>query len=198
MIGFLRGNPVYIGKDYCLLDVGGVGYRVYADARTLQTMHIGSETMVYTYLSVREDALTLYGFSEQQSYELFLELISVSGIGPKVAMGIISSITAERFARAIQGKEIKVLTKLPGIGKKSAERMVLELKDKVGWVRSDDDAPDNEFVPIEDSVASEAVQALISLGYSEDEIMPVMKDISSKYDKVEDLIKNTLKEFARR
>ena len=198
MIGFLRGNPVYIGKDYCLLDVGGVGYRVYADARTLQTMHIGSETMVYTYLSVREDALTRYGFSEQQSYELFLELISVSGIGPKVAMGIISSITAERFARAIQGKEIKVLTKLPGIGKKSAERMVLELKDKVGWVRSDDDAPDNEFVPIEDSVASEAVQALISLGYSEDEIMPVMKDISSKYDKVEDLIKNTLKEFARR
>ena len=153
---------------------------------------------MYTYLSVREDALTLYGFSEQQSYELFLELISVSGIGPKVAMGIISSITAERFARAIQGKEIKVLTKLPGIGKKSAERMVLELKDKVGWVRSDDDAPDNEFVPIEDSVASEAVQALISLGYSEDEIMPVMKDISSKYDKVEDLIKNTLKEFARR
>ena len=198
MIGFLRGNPVYIGKDYCPLDVGGVGYRVYADARTLQTMHIGSEAMVYTYLSVREDALTLYGFSEQQSYELFLELISVSGIGPKVAMGIISSITAERFARAIQGKEIKVLTKLPGIGKKSAERMVLELKDKVGWVRSDDDAPDNEFVPIEDSVASEAVQALISLGYSEDEIMPVMKDISSKYDKVEDLIKNTLKEFARR
>ena len=198
MIGFLRGNPVYIGKDYCLLDVGGVGYRVYADARTLQTMHIGSEVMVYTYLSVREDALTLYGFSEQQSYELFLELISVSGIGPKVAMGIISSITAERFARAIQGKEIKVLTKLPGIGKKSAERMVLELKDKVGWVRSDDDAPDNEFVQIEDSVASEAVQALISLGYSEDEIMPVMKDISSKYDKVEDLIKNTLKEFARR
>ena len=90
------------------------------------------------------------------------------------------------------------MTKLPGIGKKSAERMVLELKDKVGWVRSDDDAPDNEFVPIEDSVASEAVQALISLGYSEDEIMPVMKDISSKYDKVEDLIKNTLKEFARR
>ena len=121
MIGYLRGKVTHLLTDYCLLDVQGVGYRVFVAGSTRNHLRLGEEAMLFTHLSVREDAMLLYGFYSQQEYDLFQLLISVSGVGPKVALGILSAITVESLCRAIQQKQASVLTKLPGIGKKSAE-----------------------------------------------------------------------------
>lgn len=130
MIGYLKGVISHIFVNSCFIDVHGVGYRTYAPASTLDTLCVGQEAMLYTYMSVREDAIVLYGFATQDEYDLFMLLIGVNGVGPKVALGILSAGTADSFRLAVHQKDIKSLTKMPGIGKKTAERIVLELQDK--------------------------------------------------------------------
>ena len=127
MIGYLKGVISHIFVNSCFIDVHGVGYRTYAPASTLDTLCVGQEAMLYTYMSVREDAIVLYGFATQDEYDLFMLLIGVNGVGPKVALGILSAGTADSFRLAVHQKDIKGLTKMPGIGKKTAERIVLEL-----------------------------------------------------------------------
>ena len=197
MIGYLHGKVTYLLTDCCLLDVQGVGYRIFSADSTRNRIHIGDEVTLFTYLNVREDALLLYGFHSQEEYSLFQLLISVSGIGPKGALGILSAITMDRLCQAIQQKQTAVLTKLPGIGKKSAERMILELKDKVSFAADADEAAfTGEPVP-EDDMFGEASAALLSLGYTQAEIAPVLRK-GSKCTSVEELIKFALKEFAGR
>ena len=199
MIGFLRGKVVQLLQDYCLLDVGGVGYRVYIPASTRSRLKNGEEAMLYTHLAVREDAMTLFGFESQEEYQGFQLLISVSGIGPKVAMGILSSITIARLFQAIHGKQIAVLTKLPGVGKKSAERLILELKDKSAGLAGAD-ADDGALAPAgtaPDESTSDAVAALSALGYSQDEISSVLRRITKPMT-TEETIRFALKEFAGR
>ena len=196
MIGYLRGKVTYIFADYCFVETNGIGWRVFAPDGLLRQLHVGEEKMFFTYMNVREDAMQLYGFSERGDYDVFLLLLSVSGIGPKVAMGILSAVSAERLCQAINGKQIKVLTKLPGIGKKTAERMILELKDKL--VAGDSSEAGEDFAEAAgDGVASEAAAALISLGFSSVEIAPVLKKIKPS-DRTEDVIKMALKELAGR
>ena len=199
MIGYLRGKVTYLLTDYCLLDVQGVGYRVFVAGSTRNQLRLGEEATLFTYLNVREDAMLLYGFYSQQEYDLFQLLISVSGVGPKVALGILSAITVEGLCRAIQQKQAAVLTKLPGIGKKSAERLILELKDKVSFAGASEDALDLSDLqePLGDDLLSEASAALISLGYTQAEIAPVVKK-AGKLSSVEEMIKFALKEFAGR
>ena len=203
MIGFLRGKVEYISMDYCLLDVGGVGYRVFVSGNTRSQLKNGQETMLYTYLNVREDAMLLYGFLTQAEYELFQLLITVSGIGPKVAMGIIGAITPEALSQAVQNKNVKALTALPGIGKKSAERMILELKDKLHF------SDDGEFTEtgigivsgeIGDDIYSEAMAALMALGYSQGEVSEVFSSFGSLDQEadVQMVIKMALRELSRR
>ena len=120
MIGFLRGRVAYLLADVCLLDVNGVGYRVFIAGNTHNQLKLGQEAMLFTHTSVREDAIQLYGFYSQEEYDLFQLLLTVSGIGPKVALGIIGAITPARLCQAIQKKLASVLVKLPGGGKKSA------------------------------------------------------------------------------
>ena len=203
MIGFLRGKVEYISMDYCLLDVGGVGYRVFVSGNTRSQLKNGQETMLYTYLNVREDAMLLYGFLTQAEYELFQLLITVSGIGPKVAMGIIGAITPEALSQAVQNKNVKALTALPGIGKKSAERMILELKDKLHF------SDDGEFTEtgtgivsgeIGDDIYSEAMAALLALGYSQGEVSEVFSSFGSLDQEadVQMVIKMALRELSRR
>ena len=203
MIGFLRGKVEYISMDYCLLDVGGVGYRVFVSGNTRSQLKNGQEAMLYTYLSVREDAMLLYGFLTQAEYELFQLLITVSGIGPKVAMGIIGAITPEELSQAVQNKNVKALTALPGIGKKSAERMILELKDKLHF------SDDGEFTEtgtgivsgeIGDDIYSEAMAALMALGYSQGEVSEVFSSFGSLDQEadVQMVIKMALRELSRR
>ena len=196
MIGYLHGKITYLMVDYCLLDVQGVGYRVFIANSTRAKLKLQQEATLFTYLNVRDDAMLLYGFYSQEEYDLFHKLISVAGIGPKVALGILSAITVDNLCRAIQQKQIGILTKLPGIGKKSAERLILELKDKVQSVADVED-----FLVVQgeaevgDDMISEALQALMALGYTQAEIMPILKK-SVKCESVEAIIKFALKEFA--
>lgn len=197
MIGFLRGSVVQLSTEYCLLDVGGVGYRVFIPSSTRGRLKTGEDAMLYTHLSVREDALTLYGFESQEEYQAFQMLISVSGIGPKVALGILSSITVSKLFQAIHGQQISVLTKLPGVGKKSAQRLILELKDKAAEL---DGAEGDLDAPSEDGAGdqlSDAAAALSALGYSQAEIASVLRRVKGPIT-TEDAVKFALKEFAGR
>ena len=196
MIGFLRGQVVQLLTDYCLLDVGGVGYRVFIPTSTRSRLKTGEEAMLFTHLSVREDAMTLYGFESQEEYQGFQMLISVSGIGPKVALGILSSITVSKLFQAIHGKQIAVLTKLPGVGKKSAERMILELKDKAAELDGGEGGLEAPAEEIGDSL-SDAAAALSSLGYSQAEISSVLRRVQGTAS-TEEAVKFALKEFAGR
>lgn len=196
MIGYLKGVISHIFVNSCFIDVHGVGYRTYAPASTLDTLCVGQEAMLYTYMSVREDAIVLYGFATQDEYDLFMLLIGVNGVGPKVALGILSAGTADSFRLAVHQKDIKGLTKMPGIGKKTAERIVLELQDKIGPVASEDAgaaALGNSAAPGLSDILAETLAALTSLGYSEQEVLPVAESHLAGCTTVEQLLKETLK-----
>lgn len=199
MIGYLKGIVTHLFKEHCFIDVHGVGYRVFVPASTMEKLTIGKETTVFTYMNVREDAILLYGFATQDEYDLFMLLISVNGVGPKVALGVLSAVNPDGFRLAVHQKNIKVLTKMPGIGKKTAERIVLELQDKIGPV--DDGAVADIAVPLtaaSKGMMSEAVDALVGLGYSEQEILPVVEEKAGICQTVEQLIKEVLKALGSR
>ena len=197
MIGFLRGKVAYLLADDCLLDVGGVGYRVTVSGMTRSKLRQGEQAMLFTYLSVREDALQLYGFATQEEYDVFLQLIGVSGIGPKVALGILSSTTVSGLCSAIANKQASLLTKLPGIGKKSAERLILELKDKLAFVGTGDgEEAFVEAAPLGDGILDEAAAALASLGYTPAETAPVLKQLGT-CQTTEEAIRPALKKLSR-
>jgi len=197
MIGYIKGQVTHLFSDFCFVDVQGVGYRLFIPNSTRQKLSIGMSVILYTHLNVREDALLLYGFITQEEYDLFLQLISVTGIGPRVGLGILSAVNPEGFRLAINQKNVGVLTKIPGIGKKTAERLILELQDKLG------DSGQTEAIA-ESAIASgttgndvqaQALQALVALGYNQGEIAPIMRKAGSDVKSVEDLIKLALREF---
>jgi holliday junction DNA helicase RuvA len=157
MIGRLRGRPVARTADGVVLDVGGVGYLVRPTSRALRKVEGGGEVELDTYLHVREDALQLYGFAEAAERELFEQLLSVSGVGPKVALAIVSGSTPHDLRRAIVLEDTSRFIAIPGIGKKTAQRVVLELKEKLGLV-------DETAGPGAPEVV--ARDALVELGYS--------------------------------
>ena len=201
MIGSIKGSVSYLGPDFCLLETaGGVGYRVFMPAAHLAQLALGAQVKVHTHTAVREDAILLYGFLSQEYYNLFELLLGVSGVGPKMALGILSAIKPEAFYLAVQSRDVKTLTKLPGIGKKTAERMLLELKDKVGAANGEAGSDFGEGIASGGSGAvAEAMEALASLGYSNSEIMPVLKQIPDA-DKLsgEEVLRQALKLFAKR
>ncbi len=196
MIGFLRGKVAGLTTDYCLLDVGGVGYRVFIPNNTRCKLTLNETAMLYTYMNVYQDGITLYGFYTEEEYDVFQLLIGVSGIGPKVALGILSAITVDALCKAIQNKQATLLTKLPGIGKKSAERLILELKDKIALAASDDEVLSLSMEgEVADDILSEAMAALTALGYSQAEITPVLKK-AAKGKSTEEIVKLALKELS--
>ena len=203
MIGSVRGTVAYQAAEYCLIETeGGVGYRVFMPVTQMRTLSQGQEVRVLTYMAVREDAIQLYGFLTQQYYDLFTLLISVSGVGPKVAIGILGAARPEDFYLAVQSRDLKKLATLPGIGKKTAERMVLELKDKIGTLESEEN--DREFAAAVSGQAvseavSEAMAALMALGYSKSEIMQVLRMIPDYTAlKRDELIRKALQIFAKK
>ena len=156
MIARLRGRPVARRGDALVLDVGGVGYLVQVTPSALRRADGGSEVMLETYLHVREDALQLYGFAEAAERELFVQLLSVNGVGPKVALAIVSGSPAAELRRAIVLEDTARFQAIPGIGKKTAERIVLELKEKIGV----------DIGPAAPHADVTARDALVELGYS--------------------------------
>ena len=190
----MQQNSFVLALIEFFIDVNGVGYRAIVSGPTLGNLTIGKETMLYTYMSVSENDITLYGFLTQDEYELFLLLITVNGIGPKLAVNALGAVTPDQMRLAISQSNMSVLTKLPGIGKKTANRLVLELKDKVGTPGdSDVMAVTVEDTTAPQGMAAEALAALQSLGYSEQEALPVIQKQAAACDSVESLIKAALR-----
>ena len=200
MIGYVRGVVTHLFKDACYVDVHGVGYRVYVPTTTRQLLVEGEESTLFTYLNVREDAMQLDGFSTEDEYELFILLISVSGIGPKVGLGILSGMTPEAFKLAILNGQVAQLTKLPGIGKKSAERLVLELKDKLAKMTTISVNTVAAVQPIGITVggpAGEAIDGLVALGYAQNEVETIVERLDDGTRDVPALIKAALAEIGK-
>jgi len=161
MIASLKGALESLGSDWAVIGVGGIGYQVYMPTSTLSVLGaVGAEVKLYTHLYVREDNITLYGFKSAEELGLFQTLISVSGLGPRLALTMLSSMDAEKLIMAIATGSADLLTAIPGIGKKVASRLILELKDKIGagWITSPAAGLVHE--------SADVVAALVSLGYS--------------------------------
>ncbi|MGE5561221.1 MAG: Holliday junction branch migration protein RuvA [Chloroflexota bacterium] len=204
MIASLRGTVAELGPDSVVLDVGGVGYLIHVTPGTRARLpEIGRETRLFTHYAIREDAVALYGFSTREERGLFELLLSVSGIGPKVALGMLAGTEPASFSAAVAGGDVAYLTRLPGVGKKTAQRLLLELKDKVGsWL------PDNAGEAIgEVAVAApaaterdEALQALLALGFSQAEAAQAVARAAQETGAdatAEDLIRSALKRAVR-
>ncbi len=199
MIGYVKGIVTHIFRDSCFVDVHGVGYRVSIPASTMDKLVLNREITLFTYMSVREDAIVLYGFATQDEYDLFMLLISVNGVGPKVALGILSAASPDGFRLAVHQKNMKVLTKMPGIGKKTAERIVLELHDKIGPVGDGvAAAEDGGLESMPQGIASDALAALTSLGYSSQEVLPAIEAKAGQCRTVEELLKAVLQALGSR
>lgn len=172
MIAHVRGTLVVATPEAAVIDVAGVGYRCLVPSSTRSRLPAaGHEVLLHTSLQVREDSMTLYGFLAREEFDLFELLLRVEGIGPKVALAVLSAITPEAFRRAIAFDDITALCRIPGIGKKSAQRMVLELKDKVGAVGGIAEIPlpggtGVAEVPAATDAYLDALEALVALGYS--------------------------------
>ena len=198
MIGYLRGKVAYVFADYCLLDVNGVGYRVFVPASTGNLLKKGETAEFFIHTAVREDAILLYGFAAKAEYDTFMLLLSVTGVGAKAALNMLSGLPVAELTRAIAQKNAPLLTKLPGIGKKTAERIILELKDKISLDESDADEFAGESAGfVVGNITAEAAAALLALGYTQNEITPALKK-SAAAKTVQEAIKSALKELARK
>ena len=200
MIAYVRGIVSHIFSDCCFIDVQGIGYRLYITEPTRQKLKIGIVSSLFTYMHVREDAMLLYGFISQDEYDTFLHLVSINGVGPRVALNVLSAAEPRQLCIAITQKNIAFLTKIPGIGKKTAERMILELKDKMSKELTG--LPVDETTDVSQNSTGgtlyEVTQALLALGYSQTEILPVIKKVGKESAAIEDIIKAALRELSRR
>lgn len=198
MIASLRGVISELGPDYAVLEVGGVGYLVHITPGTRARLpELGREVKLFTHFVVREDAAALYGFIDREERNLFELLLSVSGVGPRSALGMLAGAEPASFSAAVASGDIAYLTRLPGVGKKTAQRLVLELKEKIGGRVGDDRLPAAPEVAVAlSSEREEAVQALLTLGFSQAEaVQAVARAVEAAGDgaRAEDLIRNALK-----
>ncbi|MER7012111.1 Holliday junction branch migration protein RuvA [Saccharopolyspora sp. NPDC000359] len=165
MISTVRGPVLSIGLDHAVIEVGGVGMAVHATPATLAGLRRGEESRLWTSLIVREDSLTLYGFADAESRDLFVLLQTASGVGPRLALAALAVLSPDQLSHALADGNLTVLTQVPGIGKKSAERLILELRDKVGVVAGAGVAGPAAAVD-RGRVRSEVSEALVGLGFS--------------------------------
>jgi Holliday junction DNA helicase RuvA len=190
MIAGVKGTIEAIGSNWVIVDVGGISVQVFVPTSTLSTMGIvGQAIKLHTHLQVREDNLSLFGFSSAREMALFETLITVKGIGPKLGLAMLSAMDVEQLSMAIAGGDAALLTAIPGIGKKTADRIVLELKDKVGgnWILTQD------LEAVQGN--SEVLAALTSLGYSVTEATRAVATLPNGKMNIEDKIKLALKYF---
>ena len=194
MIAFVEGRLEYIEDGACVLDVGGVGYRVFTPMSDISAFAPGTELRLYTYLNVREDAMLLYGFLSRDSLEVFKQLINVSGVGPKFALAILNSFSAAELVGAIATENTKALSSVSGIGKKTAERIILELKDKIHLssesVEIDFSAP--KAAGVMSPEAAQAVTVLLSLGYGQGEASAAVTKVYQEGMSAEEIIEECM------
>lgn len=177
MIASLRGTVISLGLDHAVIECAGVGYRVEATPGTLATLTRGEEATVLTYLAVKEDAMTLYGFAFDEDRGMFHLLQTVTGLGPRLAVASLSVMNAGEISQAIAGEDAKALQRIPGVGKRMAERLVLELKDKVA-AYAPAAVPETTPLPIAAAgVADQVTEALVGLGFTDRVAAPVVEGV---------------------
>lgn len=194
----LRGTVICLGQNFAVIECGGVGYRCQTTVNTQKDLKLNTEAKLFTYLNVREDAMELFGFAAEEELSAFKALISVSGVGPKVGLGILSVLTPRQISLAIASDDIKSVTMAPGVGKKLAQRIVLELKDKFSFSSQDSSFDQGLASAFEASVGNvpKAIEALAVLGYSSAEVAPYISTLDESLP-VEKLIGETLKLMGR-
>lgn len=201
MFYYLNGTVAHIAPNLAVIDCGGVGYACRTTNVTLSDLTVGKAAKLFTYLNVREDAMELYGFSTEEELKCFQMLIGVSGVGPKAALAILSSAPPERLALSIITGDEKALTAAPGIGKKIAQRIILELKDKLAKGQLGDMSGEayggTGVTVIPENKTSEASAALAVLGYSQNEIAMALKGIELETMTLEQIIKTALKKMMK-
>jgi len=196
VIGFVRGKLVVKAPPHLTVDVGGVGYDIEAPMSTFYTLPaIGSEVRLLTHLVVREDAHILYGFDTQEERALFRNLLKVSQIGPKIALAILSGVSVEGFSTLVKLQDSAALTKIPGVGRKTAERVLLEMKDRLDALSAASLTGVMPMTP--SSVEGEAWTALVALGYKPAEVTAMLKPLAGQGGTAEDLIRRALQGTVR-
>lgn len=201
MISYVRGELAAVEADKAVVDVGGIGYAVFMPQQSLALLPpAGSEVKIHTYLNVREDAVQLFGFLTRDDLEIFRLVIGVSGIGPKGGLNILSCLSPDELRFAVMSGDVKAISAAPGIGRKTAEKLIVELKDKLkiedllDHAAYGGDGPDVVSGGASDSgMQAEAVQALVALGYGSAESMRAVKKTSTECTTVEDILKEALK-----
>lgn len=201
MIGYLKGELAEIKESYIVLEVGNIGYEVYLPTNAIMDLpSLGSTMKLYTYLHVREDAIGLFGFLSKDDLEMFKLLITVNGIGPKGALGILSSISADEIRFAVLAEDVKTIAKAPGIGNKTASKLILELKDKFKLETAFEQRMMNQMQSNDTSgivsKREEAVQALTVLGYSGTDALKIVNQIDITEEMTsEEILKQCLKKM---
>lgn len=189
MINFIEGNVVEKGEGFLILECNGIGYEIQVSEHTLNSITYKNEVIkILTYMQVREDGISLFGFISKEEKNMFLKLISVSGIGPKMAIGILSNITLSELINAIIRQDVKMLCTVKGLGKKTAERLLVELKDKT--------MPTNDALELETTNSTyidEATEALVSLGVGRNEAYRLAKLNANECTSVEEIITKVLR-----
>lgn len=203
MIEFVKGEVVYHEADYLAVDVHGLGHQVFVPNPF--AFADGEEVMLYTHFVVREDAQLLYGFKTKRERNLFRLLLEVSGVGPKAALAMLTHMSPEALVRAIHIEDVKTLTKLPGVGKKTAQRLVLDLKDKLaklGWEPGLDLAAETASLPpVVPNAERDVIDALLALGYNEEEAEWAVRESGQTIDasvSTEEWIKKALQAMMKR
>ena len=198
MFSYLNGTVAELEPNLVVVDVGGVGFACNASLNTVGKLRVGVNAKIYTHLNVREDALELFGFHDKEELETFKLLTSISGVGPKVALSILSAVTPATLALAVTTGDEKPLLAASGVGKKVAGRILLELKDKLAKTTIDiGEISKGAFVPRASAADSEAAEALAALGYGRDEISAALRGVETTDMTVEDIIKLALARLMR-
>ena len=198
MISYIRGELVALEEDKVIVDVGGVGYGIYMPGQAMGMLpQTGNEVKLHTYLNVKEDAMQLYGFLTRDDLEVFKLVIGVNGIGPKGGLSILSQLTPDDLRFAVMSKDVKAISSAPGIGKKTAEKLILELKDKLSIedvLNHQVEREGSASVSEGQGLQSDAVQALVALGYGNTEALRAVKKVEiEESTTVEDILKGALK-----
>ena len=197
MIGRLHGVLLRKEPPALLVDVGGVGYELEAPMTTFYELPpVGEMVTLYTHLVVREDAHLLYGFAREGQRRLFRELLKVNGVGPRVALAVLSGLSDEEFSRCVSEEDVARLTKVPGVGRKTAERLVIEMRDKLSTDTTGPAAVSATGPAAPADPVSEAVSALVSLGYKPNEASRAVRGVTSKGLSAEEIIRQALKGMA--
>jgi Holliday junction DNA helicase RuvA len=194
MIGSLRGTLTVKRPPWLTLDVGGVGYELEAPMSTFYRLpDTGRELVLVTHLVVREDAHALYGFFTETERGLFRNLLKISNVGPRIGLGVLSGMSVDGFYQCVRAKDLASLTKIPGVGKKTAERLLIEMADRL----PESTEPDRAAIPVRSTAEGEASGALLALGYKAGEVMKMLKDLDSVKLSTEEMIREALRRVHR-